>query len=238
MTDTVVRLDRGEFLREYWDYSPGEHVTILAPTGGGKTHLGYQLLAETMSEDDPAIVFVMKPRDATVEKFAKRLRLRIVREWPPPVHGRVLHGKPRGWVLWPAHSFRPRVDQARHSVIFERAILDSYRRGHRILFADETFSLEEELGLTQELRTVWTKGRSMECGLWAASQRPAFISLWAYQAHHLFLGNDPDERARARLAEIGAGVDKGLVRATVGGLEQHEFLYINRDERTMCVISS
>lgn len=232
----VVTIDRETFLRDYWYYRPGEHVTILAPTGGGKTHLGYQLLATTASERLPAIVFVMKPRDGTVTKFQKRVKFRTVRQWPPPA-GR-LRAKPRGWVLWPRTAFDPAVDEARHRVIFRRAILDSYRRGNRILFADETYSLEEELGLSSELRTVWTKGRSMDCGLWAATQRPAYIGKWAYQAHHLFIANDPDDDARRRLSEVGAAVDKALVRRVVASLQKHEFLYVNRDDRTMAIIQA
>lgn len=233
---SVMRLSREEFLKDYWDYRTGEHVTILAPTGGGKTHLGYQLLGESMTEDVPGIIFVMKPRDSTTAKFAKKLKLRIVRVWPPPPTDKWLRKKVRGWVLWPAFTYDPDVDDARQHVIFRTAILDSYRRGERIIFADETYSLEEELKLRTELRAVWTKGRSVGCGLWAASQRPVYVSKWAYQAHHLFLGNDPDEDARKRLSEIGAAVDKDLVRRTLNSLSRQEFLYINRDERTIAIV--
>lgn len=232
----VMRLSRDEFLADYWTYNTGEHVTILAPTGGGKTHLGYQLLSKTMTKERPALILVMKPRDATVRRFGEQLKLRTVRGWPPPQTGRWIHGKPRGWIVWPSHTFDPEVDDARQSVIFRRAILDSYKHGDRIVFADETYSLENELGLSKPLRTVWSKGRSMGCGLWAASQRPVYIDKLAYQAHHMFIGNDPDDDARRRLSEIGAAVDKQLVRRTVASLAKQEFVYVNRDDRTICII--
>lgn len=234
----VVRYGRREFLDEVWDYKAGEHVTVLAPSGGGKTHLAYELLEVTARPELPAIVFVMKPRDATVDRFTKRAKFRVVREWPPPMHTR-LQAKPPGWVLWPRHSFDPDVDESRQYAIFKTAILASYKRGDRILFADETYSLENELpngGLTKQLRTVHTKGRSMECGIWSASQRAAYINRWAYQAHHLFLGHDPDDDAQKRLSEIGAAVDKALVREVVAKLRRFEWLYVNRDERTMCIV--
>lgn len=236
--EDIHRYGHREFLDEVWDYRPGEHVTVLAPSGGGKTHLSYELLEVTARPDLQAIVFVMKPRDETVEKFTKRTKFRTVRQWPPPVHAR-LQSKPAGWALWPKTSFDPDVDDSRQFAIFREAIQDSYRRGDRILFADETYSLENELpngGLTKWIRTVHTKGRSMRCGIWCASQRPAHISMWAYQAHHLFLGNDPTDDAQKRLAEIGAAVDKALVREVVGTLRQFEWLYINRDDRTMCIV--
>lgn len=234
----VHRYGHREFLDEVFDYRPGEHVTILAPSGGGKTHLSYELLEVTARPELQAIVFVMKPRDETVDKFTKRTGFRIVRQWPPPVRAR-LQSKPAGWALWPKTSYDPDVDESRQFAIFKSAIQDSYRKGDRILFADETYSLENELphgGLTKWLRTVHTKGRSMRCGIWSASQRAAYINRWAYQAHHLFLGHDPDDDAQKRLSEIGAAVDKGLVREVVAGLRQYEWLYIHRDSRTMCIV--
>jgi hypothetical protein len=234
----VVTYGREEFLTEVWDYRTGQHVTVLAPSGGGKTHLGYQLLDVTATPKVPAVVLVMKPRDTTVEQFTKAAGFKIVRQWPPPALTRV-QSKPAGWVLWPRHTFDPDIDDSRQKAIFRSAILDSYKRGNRIIFADETYSLENELpqnGLTKELRTVHTKGRSMGCGLWSASQRAALINMWAYQAHHLFLAHDPTEDAQKRLSEIGAAVDKRLVREIVAKLPTWHFLYINRDDRTMCIV--
>jgi len=121
--------------------------------------------------------------------------------------------------------------------VFKRCIGDSYRKGNRIVFGDEAYGLENELGLTRELRTLWTRGRSMECGLWVASQKPTHISLHAYnQAEHLFLHYDPDENARKRFDEIG-GVDPNLVRNTVANLKKHEWLYIRRDGPVMAIVN-
>lgn len=234
----VVRYGREEFLTEVWDYHQGEHVTILAPSGGGKTHLGYQLLGVTARPDLPAVVLVMKPRDETVSKFVKKYGFRTVRRWPPPAITRRV-SKPPGYALWPSATFDIDRDEAAQKVIFGACIRWCYRKGGWIVFGDETYSLENELpsgGLKKEIRTVHTKGRSMGCGLWVASQRPAYISMWSYQAHHLFLGNDTTEDAQKKLADIGANVDKRLVRDIVSRLENREFLYINRDERTMCIV--
>lgn len=236
---TFTRFDRKTFLEEVWDYSPGEQVTILVPTGGGKTYLGCQLLMHSATEECPAIVFVMKGEDETLDEWMPKMKFRLTRDWPPAVTKRLFsERKPRGWILWPAETGDPDIDDPRNRAIFRRAIIDSYRKGDRILFADETYSLEEELSLTRELRMVWTKGRSKRCGLWAASQRPAYISKWAYQAHHLFLGPDPDEDTQRRLSEIGGAISPGKVRHGLTQLGENEFLYVNRDERGMCIVGA
>lgn len=236
LSDTgIVRMERDEFLTEGWEYNPGEHVTILGPTGSGKTYLGYQLLDATATVKVPAVVLVMKPRDATVKKWSKTVEFKTVRSWPPtPSIWR--SRPPRGYVLWPRFTYDPDRDDAEQYRQFRRCLLDSYKKGDRIIFGDEVYSLAEELDLDKELVTLWTKGRSMGCGLWAASQKPTHIPLWAYSmAEHLFLHHDPDKRARQRFAEIG-GVDPKLVEDTVLSLKRHEFLYIRRADGAMCVI--
>lgn len=244
-TTGVVYFDRVTFFNQVWDYSPGEHVTILAPTGGGKTQLAYGLLDVTATRNDPAVVLVMKPRDETIDNFTVSVnkhsahgKFITVRDWPPPKVKLAFMGKPRGYILWPKGSGSLEQIDDQQVVIFKRAIQDNYRRGHRITFADETYSLENEMGLSRDLNRVWTKGRSMKNGLWAGSQRPVWISRWAYQAHHLFLGNDPDEAARKRYGEIGGGINPDLVRALTAKLKRYEFLYINRDERTICIVGA
>jgi hypothetical protein len=244
----VVTFDRDEFLREVWEYKPGEHVTVLAPSGGGKTHLAYQLLGETAEQDLQATVIVMKPRDKTVDAWTKELQFKTIRDWPPPKISGIVTKRPAGYVLWPRESQDPDETEARHYRIFRRAILDNYYNAiskrainksvGKIIFADEVVSLEEELGLRKELQLVWSKGRSMECGLWGASQRPAYISRFAYQAHHLFLGNDPDEDVQKRYGEIGGGIDKELVRALCATLKTFQFIYIRRDAREICIVDA
>lgn len=218
-----------------WDYKPGEHVTVLGPTGSGKTHLAYGLLEVTAKPSLPAVVLVMKPRDETVASWSKRIGLKRSQAWPPLANP--FDSRHNGWTVWPRHRFDPEADDAMLHNVFRRAILDSYRRGNRILFADEAAGVSNELDLDRELKTVWMRGRSMDCGLWAASQRPVEIPLHAYsQAHHLFLAHDPDYRTRQRYAEIG-GVDPAIVLRDTESLPRWHWLYIRREGQRRVIIA-
>lgn len=236
----VMRYTRQEFLDEVWDYKPSfvnmDHVTVLAPGGGGKTYLLCQLLQATPMGETTPVVLVMKPRDATIRKFIPILKYHVARMWPPPVTSRF--NKPKGYVLWPLEHDDPDVTDRQQTTIFRRFMRYAYRKGNFIVVADELFSLEQELGLTPDMRRIWTKGRSNGCAMWGGTQRPAFVSLWAYQAQHLFIGNDPDEDTVKRLGQLGAGVPKEWVMAVVSNLGKYEFCYLNREERSICIVGA
>jgi hypothetical protein len=231
----IAVVPREEFLQTMWDYRAGEHVTFLGPTKSGKTTLGYQLLEHAATEKVPVVVLVMKPRDPVAASWSKQLGYRTVRSWPPFL-STFQPRKPAGWTLWPKHTFDPKRDNPMLHREFRKCILDCYKRGNRIIFGDEVYGLVAELGLSQELIAVWSRGRSMGAGLWAATQKPTHIPLWAYsQAEHLFLHHDPDKRARDRFKEIG-GVDPDWISSIVMGLSRHQWLYIRQEDKAMCIV--
>lgn len=231
----LTTIAREEFATRYFRYRTGEHLTCLGPTGSGKTELMNGLLVPTISPEVPVVSLVMKPRDATARRWNQVLGLREVAAWPPAFS--LTNRRPPGWALWPKHTFDPDVDDALLYYQFRLAMLDSYKRGNRIVLADELAGLTD-LGLKKELVAMWSRGRSMGTGVWGGSQKPTHIPLHAYnQAEHLFLAYDPDKRARERYDEIG-GVDPGFVRSAVMDLDKYQWLYIRRDGQKMCIVDA
>jgi energy-coupling factor transporter ATP-binding protein EcfA2 len=234
-----VTIGRDAFLERKWEYRKGQHVTIMGPTESGKTTLLYQLLARSAKPELPALVMVMKPRDSTVTQWGKSLGAKRVRTWPPPRRWGPLKwwtSQPSVYTLWPRFTFDPDYDDYAMESLFRSAMRDSYRRGNRIVVGDEAAGLALDLGLKRDMETLWTRGRSMHTGLWAASQRPAYVPLHAYsQAQHLFLHHDPDLRARKRYSEIG-GVDPKMVLAATSDLPKHHFLYLGPGQR-YCIVA-
>jgi energy-coupling factor transporter ATP-binding protein EcfA2 len=228
---------RTRFQTEVWQYKTGQHVSFIGPTGAGKTHLALPLLARSVNEERKGFVTVMKPRDKTVGQFMVRHHWkRILNYPPPPSAAKVVGEAPPGYIVWPNHTTNPELDEVRHEAIFRKMHRDLYVKGDAIIFDDEAVSLVREMDLKPDLVRIWTKGRSVGCGLWAATQRPSLVPLEMYdQAEHLFLAYDPDERNQKRFGEIG-GVNPDLVTHVVARLPRFHWLYIRRSDRTMCVV--
>lgn len=244
----IVLFDRQTFFTDVFDYNDGDCCTFLCPYGGGKSQLAFEALRVAASPERQATCFIMKSRDTVVTRFGRELGFETIRDWPPSqlktLRGKVFGKQPPGYLLWPQETGNLEYDEYHQTRVFKTAIEGLYNSARKrngkpnIMFADETYSLEKELGLTRPLVRAWTKGRSIGNGLWAASQRPAFISTWAYQAQHLFLGYDSDKRTQERYAEIGAGFDPEVILAILRSLGRFQFLYISREERSMCIIDA
>lgn len=226
-----IQLSRDEFLADYFDYRPGEHLSAIEPTGGGKTHLVYQC-ADVAMRQNPGLSFASlmpKSRSPSTEQWAARLRLRETPTWPPPSR-MFWQAAPRGYVVWPRHRRDLGAAANREQVAghLRKALDGQYWAGNSITFADDLHVTAALMGLNPELEQLWTAGREGGAGLWGANQKPSgtqgggSVSSFMYSAvTHLFLGKDTDDRNIRRFGEIGA-VDSREVESIVRSLQVRE----------------
>lgn len=228
----LERFDRPEWFGRRWDYQRGQMVTILGPTGVGKSRTGFELLRATPGI--PATALVMKPRDPEPARWTRVLGYKETEHWPPPSRW-PWQSKPPGYTLWPRQSLTDHAaDEALLYREFSRCLQDVYKQGDQIVFADEVAGLCElpapagKVPMRRYLTAIWARGRAMGVGLFAATQRPygdqggPGVPQHLYSAaSHLLIGRDPDARNRRRFAEIAGGVDPAMIDAAVGQLRLH-----------------
>lgn len=248
----LPELSRREFLDDRFDYRPGEHVSLIWPTQGGKTHLGYQLLDVAMRQNPDLTVMAGMPksRSPATHRWAEGLSLQETPTWPP--RRKLFRDKPRGYVLWPPHRLDVSAAERRALVATQlrRGLNDQFVKGRSITFLDDIHVAAVLMGLNPECEEFWTAGAEGDAGLWTANQKPSgtmgggSVSSFAYNApKHLFLGKDTDDRNVKRFSEIG-GVDPKLVAETVKNLRLYpidretitEVLYIDKRGPYMCLI--
>jgi len=226
-----------------WDWTQGEHVTIVGPTGTGKTTLMRALMVKRYQAGGAVAVLATKPRDVTLERWARADHLAVVRSWPPraprfrrPADIELPDGRTVAWdhrvMLWPrtaeASTFRSTMERE------HRAALDAmFVQGGWCIAAEELLYLCADLGLDDALTTLWTQGRSNGISVIGGTQRPVNIPLYAYsQASHLFMFGDSDDVNLSRLQGIG-GMDGKNLRGLVKALPHHDVLYIGTRNRTL-----
>lgn len=220
-----VRADRGiqrlpwqEFF-DQMSWFQGEHVTMVGPTGCGKTTLGIGLLAKRQY----VVALGTKPADPTLDQLVKSEGYRRIPSWDkmPTLAGR----KEMRVVLWPP--YKGRADRRNQAAQIGIALDQMFSAGGWAVWADELWILEKRLGLSDQLQEWWTQSRALKGSLIGGTQRPAHVSLLAYdQATHLFFWRDNDHANLKRIAGLG-GLNSNLIRSTVAALPKHDALYVN-----------
>lgn len=214
------------FLADHFVWRQGEHVSLIGPTGGGKTTLALGILHRRRN----TVIFASKPRDRTLDgltKGSRSERFTKVATWPPgPLDRRV--------ILWPKS--RDLAGARRHQQrVFHSANQAIYGTGGWCVFADDTWYLCQVLKLAGDLEMFYANGRSIGISLVAGIQRPAHVPLMAYdQATHLFFWRDNDESNLRRIGGIGFA-DSARVRRIVARLPRHEALYVNTRTGAMVI---
>lgn len=228
--DSATAMERGEerppeiswddFLAFYFDWKQGEHVTLIGPTGRGKTTLALAILPQR----EYVMAIATKQRDPVLYQLESRGYQRVtnIRDTPPKeaIPRIVLEAKlPKG-----AESVKDQRAQVKEALAFV------YIQGGWCVYLDEVRYVTDFLKLGDDVELLWQQGRSAGISVVAAAQRPAWIPLSAFSmATHLFLWRTSDERDLERIGALGA-FDSRVIAREVATLGRHSVLYVNTVE--------
>lgn len=200
------------------NWGSGQHVTLIGPTGRGKTELLIKLLDTRRWK----IFLSTKTKDDT----QKDMRGYYATSDPLLINSDIS----------PSILFAPRKVQGLSAAQIKEYQGNAYRQvltrlrdqGGWTIGLDEVRYLTSTLGLASELEVLWLQGRSEGLSLVANTQRPRHVPLEAYsQATHLFIWNTADDEDISRLADMVPGLDRNMVESALRTQNAHDALYVN-----------
>jgi energy-coupling factor transporter ATP-binding protein EcfA2 len=221
---------RAELVR---DWQAGQHVTVIGPTGSGKTHLALTL-AEMCRY---ILVLAAKRQDPLVHELETKGYL-VTGDlggilWTHPDHetGRREPLRPKV-VFWPRFPERMGVRQrlAEQADAMRKAIDWADKTGGWAVVIDETMWMADRLGLGKELDSLWFQGRTQGLSVIACAQRPSRVPRLAFsQADYLFIAKFADKRDIETLRDISSSIPKELIEGAIQTLskDRHEFLFVD-----------
>ena len=196
-------------------WSQGEHLTAMAPTGGGKTTLFKKLMPYRAAN----IMFGTKVEDDLYNQILKTGFKRIERmsEMVPWHHN---------YILWP--KFKKTIPEFvnRQQNTFREALDVVVSQQRWTVWVDEAKYFAQYLKLDKELTFSLEQLRSIKATVICGAQRPAWLTPSALSSStHVFIAKTTDRNDQIKLADVG-GIDAKLVRDVAKTLGPFEFLYI------------
>lgn len=201
-----------------WSENKGgkaEHLTMVGPTGQGKTTLALALLMERVRRfGSHVVILATKPRDGTLTK----LGWPIVREWPPG------YGKDQV-IYWPKFG-DVRGAAARQKAKLTPVMAEIFADGGRTVFIDEVAYFSGTLRMDHMLNMYYQQGRSNDLLVVSGTQRPRAVPRTMFSEASWFIAfRTADEDELRRVGEIG-GTDSKMIREAMRSLAPHEFLVV------------
>ena len=212
-------------------YNQGEHVSIVGPTGSGKTLLGLNLCkiigARKGKDNRPSRVTVIqtKPRDDTLRMILPEKEWPLIKKWPPG------YGQEHN-VVWPRGG-APSARARRQRAVLLPLLDTIYTEGGQTVYIPEAAFFERPvaqghgLGMSGTMEIFWSDARSNKLGVISDTQRPRQVTrlMWS-EPSWLMIYMPDDEDDLKRVAEMSGR--KHDVWNIVPHLGEHEFLCVRR----------
>lgn len=216
------------FPTEKWDtfisglrIRQGEHVTVIKPTGGGKS----TLISELMDAHRvPAIVvLVTKAFDKTFDRYFSRAK-----GWHRVEDFVQIKSYMNRVLIWP----KKRQGTIPEYIAIQRRVFRDAINGLAnqlgwSIVCDEENYLCETLGLTDLVKFLHHQGRSSGLTCWTGIQRPSWVPVITYSsATHAFVGYTNDLDDLKKLSNLGGSYDRKIIQHNLSRLDFWSFLYL------------
>ena len=214
-------LDRNSFLNRFSDaWEPDQHISLIGPTGRGKTFTARQILER---RHGTVIILAPKGVDKTLRGFGYHIK-----KWPPPFY---VPGpnKSGNWLLRLEPRIKTPKDLAKVREEFAKALLRGFSKGSMTVYIDELQVTADPrmMGLGKLIEADLLMGRSRDLSIVSSIQVPRWAPRAAYdQASHVLMWRQRDLPSLRRIGEI-SGVDTRKVMNAVKELAFHEFLWVD-----------
>lgn len=226
MTQARPHIGKSIYPHTNWDsllarlqrtWQQGEHISIVGPTGCGKTTLESRIL----DVRDSVVVFVTKIHDDTISKDFPGYKYKRIEKWPPP----------KAWdsrvLLWPRAEGTIRDTYRKQREVFKDALDSIYRERNWCVVIDEQHYLCKQLGLDAENAMILQQGRSSGLSVVNSTQRPAWVPLVTYSsATHAMVWRTTHRDDLMKLSDLG-GIDRRELASNLMALDKHSFIYVN-----------
>lgn len=217
--NVVPEVDWDSFLSSFhrlWE--PGQHLSALGSTGGGKT----TTLIQVEDGRRSVVALLTKLRDPLFKELSKRGYKTVpsAKEWP----SREWH--PKIAIHVPSTGL-DRKSAERQAETITTVLHEVWRRGDMDLYIDEIAELTDLLKLDTNLRVLYKEARSSGVSIVAGTQRASRVPLEMYsQARFLFFWSSSNREELKRLADMNAG-DPEIIRSVIPQLERYELLVVD-----------
>lgn len=202
-----------DYMQENW--AQGEHVSLIGPTGSGKTTVASDIVAIRSW----AVMLAVKRYDDTIKLFQEK-GFSIIKKWPPAYHKKHV-------ILWSKPDSLEALASQYDTI--KRCLESIYISGGWCVYFDEAGYIAGHLRLGQQLGILLNQGRSSYISVVAAMTRPHSMvaripAETLNQCRHVLIFKYTDQREIKSAAEI-AGIDNKRMQYYQSLLGKHDFLY-------------